>query len=56
MADRLDALSAEETKDLIRQSFEMVAAKTPKSSKRKISSARNLRGPQQSPKKRKRKT
>jgi predicted DNA-binding protein (MmcQ/YjbR family) len=55
MADRLDALSADETKELIRQSFEMVAAKTPKSSKRKTSSARNRRGKQQPARKRKKK-
>jgi predicted DNA-binding protein (MmcQ/YjbR family) len=33
MADRLDALGAGETKDLIRQSYSMVAATAPKKSK-----------------------
>jgi predicted DNA-binding protein (MmcQ/YjbR family) len=37
MADRLDALNVDETKDLIRQSFEMVVAKAPKTfNKKKI--------------------
>jgi predicted DNA-binding protein (MmcQ/YjbR family) len=52
MADRLDALSAEETKDLIRQSFEMVAAKLPKSSKTKASNGQSRRGRQRPAKKR----
>jgi len=39
LLDRMDALRADELKDLIRQSYEMVAAKTPgkKSGKRKTS-------------------
>ena len=44
MADRLDALRHEELKDLIRQSYEMVAAKAPKAkartSKRKHKTSR----------------
>jgi predicted DNA-binding protein (MmcQ/YjbR family) len=47
MADRLDALRHEEVKDLIRQSYEMVAAKAPKAkartSKRKKTTSRRSR-------------
>ena len=35
MADRLDALGGEELRDLIRRSYEMVAAKAPKSKRKK---------------------
>lgn len=35
MLDRLDALRADEMKELIRQSYEMVAAKAPKAASRK---------------------
>ena len=35
MLDRLDALRTEETKEFIRQSYEMVAAKAPKAAPRK---------------------
>lgn len=52
MADRLDALSADETKDLIRQSFELVAAKAPKSPKGKASNLQSRTGRQRPAKKR----
>lgn len=48
MADRLDALNVDETKDLIRQSFEMVSAKAPEAPTKKIAGKvrRSARRPQ----------
>ena len=53
MADRLDALGAGETKELIRQSYFMVAATAPKKSKNtKKKSVKSRGGPQKRSKKR----
>ncbi len=45
MLDRLDALSNEELKELIRQSYEMVAAKAPKRTSKQKASKRAGRKP-----------
>ena len=44
MLDRLDALRSDELRDLIRQSYEMVAAKAPKAKPRKSSEEKARRG------------
>lgn len=53
MVDRLDALAASETRDLIGQSYSMVAANAPKTSKNtKKKAVKAGRGPQKRSKKR----
>ncbi len=47
--DRLDALNRDELKDLIRQSYEMVAAKAPKSKTAKTNRKKNPGKKKQSP-------
>jgi predicted DNA-binding protein (MmcQ/YjbR family) len=51
MLDRLDALRNDELKDLLRQSYEMVAAKAPKAGARPREKKRKATTPKTTPKK-----